>query len=130
MYFPAPSCTFEKVKDKSQGFATSCASLGGRPLKDLAGCKAVAKSHKANAFNWRDKDKMCYYKRCQDVGDLKLTKSHGGYDIYALGCKKGEKPRKLDNCFCLEYCKCTEQISNIGMPSMVLFSPWSTHLGQ
>ena len=78
-------CTTEKVWDRSEGKSTSCTSLGGGESGyTLESCKMATQQANGNAFNLRDG--KCYFKRCEDIMDLKAGTNQGGWDVYVLKC--------------------------------------------
>ena len=85
MFNDTGQCTFRKVWDRSDGRATNCSSLGGSDSGyTLESCKTATQAANGNAFNW--KDVFCYFKRCEDIEDLKLNTGDGGWDVYVLEC--------------------------------------------
>ena len=65
--------------------ARQCSHVGGTGCCSLQKCKEVSCVMGANAFHYRQRDKICYYKNCTN-GELKIAnaKSHGefGYHVY------------------------------------------------
>ena len=90
IYFSGPSCDFIKVHERSEGVVTDCPHVGGGAGFTFDGCQVAAKKNNANAFSWRDG--QCYYKKCEDVNDLKLREHSTGYEVYKLPCEGGEDP--------------------------------------
>ena len=84
-----PSCAFKLASHQDKGVSSSCQSVEGKRVKNLADCEAAALSNKANTFNW--KGGWCYSKKCDDVKDFKPATNHGGWNIYTLECESTGK---------------------------------------
>ena len=81
--------------ERNQGKSSDCQHLGGAAgaqYKDFEFCKAEARAAGANAINYKSNAHHgnCYYKRCADPDDLKLTNRHQGWDVYVDTCAVGE----------------------------------------
>ena len=62
--------------------------LGGGRSADytLEFCNETAiQTPGANVFNW--KDGACFFKKCDNIEDVKPTTQHGGYNVYVLKCE-------------------------------------------
>ena len=85
----APTCAFEKIRDRSQGESTSCHHIGGGDdYNSLEDCQTATKAKMGNAFNWNDGH--CIYKVCRDVHHWNPTMQAGGWDVYVLQCDGGK----------------------------------------
>ena len=93
VHFSAPECFFQLAKAKSHGLASTCTSLGGQKVGNLAACKALTMDNNGNTFNW--KGGMCYFKRCRDVTDFKPTNKAGGWDVYTHRCETGASKERM-----------------------------------
>ena len=80
-------CYYKQVIDQSKGVASSCKSVGGKRVKTVADCKAIAQAKNANAFNW--KGGWCHYKKCASLDDLKTGKNQGGWNVFISECQEG-----------------------------------------